>query len=68
MDELPARVRAVCDLDVADVREFSGRHEYDGVVQDLSPDGVRAVDVQILEPITTDLLGSTADVTGGYVQ
>jgi hypothetical protein len=41
MDELPARVRAVCDLDVADVREFSGRHEYDGRVQDLSPSGVR---------------------------
>jgi Bacterial protein of unknown function (DUF885) len=41
MDELPARVRAVCDLDVAEVREFAGRHEYDGQVQDLSPAGVR---------------------------
>ncbi|MGP7996389.1 MAG: DUF885 family protein [Streptosporangiaceae bacterium] len=41
MDELPTRVRAVCDLDVAEVREFSGRHEYDGRIQDLSPGGVR---------------------------
>ena len=37
----PARVRAVCDLDVAEVREFAGRHEYDGRIQDLSPAGVR---------------------------
>jgi hypothetical protein len=41
MDDLPSRVRAVCDLDVAGVREYSGRHEYDGKIQDLSPDGVR---------------------------
>ncbi len=41
MDELPARVRAVCDLDVAEAREYSGRHEYDGKIQDLSPGGVR---------------------------
>ena len=42
MDELTPRLRAVCDLDVAEVREFSGRHEYDGRIQDLSPDGVRS--------------------------
>ena len=42
MDELPARVRAVCDLEVAEVREYSGRHEYDGRIGDLSPDGVPA--------------------------
>jgi Bacterial protein of unknown function (DUF885) len=42
MDDLPRRVRAVCDLDVSAVREYSGRHEYDGKIQDLSPDGVRA--------------------------
>jgi Bacterial protein of unknown function (DUF885) len=41
-DDLSPRLRAVCDLSVADVREFSGRHEYDGAIQDLSPDGVRA--------------------------
>jgi Bacterial protein of unknown function (DUF885) len=40
--ELSARLRAVCDLDVAEVREYSGRHEYDGKPQDLSPAGVRA--------------------------
>jgi len=34
------RLRALCDLSVPDVREGSGRHEYDGVVQDLSPSGV----------------------------
>jgi hypothetical protein len=41
-DDLSPRLRAVCDLNVADVREFCGRHEYDGLIQDLSPDGVRA--------------------------
>ena len=40
--DLSPRVRAVCDLDVAEVREYSGRHEYDGTPQDLSPAGVRA--------------------------
>jgi hypothetical protein len=40
--ELSPRLRAVCDLDVAEMREYSGRHEYDGKPQDLSPDGVRA--------------------------
>ncbi len=40
--ELSPRVRALSDLDVAEAREGGGRHEYDGVIQDLSPDGVRA--------------------------
>ncbi|MGH3282301.1 MAG: DUF885 family protein, partial [Trebonia sp.] len=40
MDELEPRVRAVCDLNVAEAREYGGRHEYDGVPQDLSPGGV----------------------------
>ena len=35
-------MRAICDLNVAEAREYSGRHEYDGVPQDLSPDGVAA--------------------------
>jgi hypothetical protein len=35
------RLRAVCDLMVPTVREMAGLHEYDGRVQDLSPDGVR---------------------------
>ena len=39
--ELSPRVRALCDLNVAEAREASGRHEYDGIMQDLSPAGVR---------------------------
>jgi hypothetical protein len=42
MNELGPRVRAVCDLNVAEAREYAGRHEYDGVPQDLSQDGVTA--------------------------
>ncbi len=40
--DLDRRLRALCDLRVAEVREYAGRHEYDGVVQDLSPAGVHA--------------------------
>ena len=36
------RLRAVCDLFLGELREGSGLHEYDGVIQDLSPNGVRA--------------------------
>ena len=34
-------MRALCDLNVSEVRESAGRHEYDGIIQDLSPEGVR---------------------------
>jgi hypothetical protein len=40
--DLSRRLRAVCDLDVSEAREYAGRHEYDGKPQDLSPAGVRA--------------------------
>jgi uncharacterized protein DUF885 len=40
MDDLSPRLRAVCDLELAEVREYCGRHEYDGRIQDLSPGGV----------------------------
>ncbi len=40
-EEVSQRLRAVCDLNVPSTRRDAGRHEYDGVVQDLSPDGVR---------------------------
>jgi hypothetical protein len=40
--DLSPRLRAICDLSVAEMREYSGRHEYDGKPQDLSPAGVRA--------------------------
>jgi hypothetical protein len=36
------RLRAICDLSMSTVREYAGRHEYDGRVEDLSPEGVRA--------------------------
>src|SRR5690349_15274258 len=36
------RIRAVCDLQTWEAREFAGLHDYDGVPQDLSPSGVAA--------------------------
>ena len=36
------RLRALCDLTVPESREYAGRHEYDGRLQDLSPSGVAA--------------------------
>lgn len=41
-EPLDGRLRAVCDLAVASVREEAGRHEYDGVVQELDAAGVAA--------------------------
>ncbi|HSZ43648.1 MAG TPA: DUF885 family protein [Trebonia sp.] len=42
MADLNARVRAICDMNVGEAREYSGRHEYDGVPQDLSPAAISA--------------------------
>jgi len=39
---MDARLRAVCDLSVPTSREHAGLHTYDGRLQDLSVDGVRA--------------------------
>ncbi|MFG1923559.1 DUF885 family protein [Cryptosporangium sp. NPDC048952] len=39
---MDARLRALADLDVAGTREGSGRHEYDGIAQDLSPGAIAA--------------------------
>src|SRR5215211_6585231 len=36
------RLRALCGLSVPNAREYAGRHEYDGEIQDLSPGGVAA--------------------------
>lgn len=36
------RLRAICDLQVPEAREGAGLHDYDGRIQDLSPDGIRA--------------------------
>ncbi|MFI0938606.1 DUF885 family protein [Streptomyces sp. NPDC021020] len=42
MADLFPRLRHVCDMDAAYMREYSGLHdEYDGTVVDLSPAGVR---------------------------
>ena len=46
------RIKAVWDTDIAEIREFAGVHEYDGMVMDLSPSGVRAA---------LDQVGSKAD-------
>jgi len=40
--DVEPRLRALADLSVPEVREYAGRHEYDGVLQDLSPAGVTA--------------------------
>ncbi len=37
-----SRVRAAVELDLASAREYVGLHEYDGVLQDLSPTAVAA--------------------------
>jgi uncharacterized protein DUF885 len=42
MDDLPQRLRAVCDLQLPWVREAAGRHEYDGRIPDYSVPGVSA--------------------------
>ncbi len=39
---MDSRLRAVLDLNIPEAREGTGRHEYDGQVQDLSPAGVAA--------------------------
>ena len=41
MADVDPRLRAVFNMSVPEVREYCGRHEYDGKLQDLSPDGVR---------------------------
>ena len=40
MADINPRLRTVFDMSVSEVREYCGRHEYDGKIQDLSPDGV----------------------------
>lgn len=36
------RLRALCDIAIPTAREQAGLHDYDGIVQDLSPGGMRA--------------------------
>ena len=52
------RLRALCDLSMSAVREYIGRHEYDGRVEDLSPEGVRAALARLGGPPGTPPEGS----------
>jgi len=52
------RLRAICDLSMSSVREYVGRHEYDGRVEDLSPEGVRAALARVGRPAGTGPEGS----------
>jgi Bacterial protein of unknown function (DUF885) len=48
------RLRAICDLSMSAVREYVGRHEYDGRIEDLSPEGVRAALARVGGPPGTE--------------
>jgi uncharacterized protein DUF885 len=48
------RLQAICDLFAGSVREYVGRHEYDGTVEDLSPEGVRAGLARLGGPAESD--------------
>jgi hypothetical protein len=60
------RVRAVCEMFLPESREFVGLHEYDGIVQDLSPAGVSAGLARlgtagahaVMDPVTKDHLAA----------
>src|SRR5215472_6563944 len=60
MSDINPRLRAVFDMSVSEVREYSGRHEYDGKIQDLSPDGVGA-GLRRLAAAEADGAGQIAD-------
>jgi hypothetical protein len=60
MADINSRLRAVFDMSVPEVREYSGRHEYDGKIQDLSPDGVGA-GLRQLEAAEADGAARVAD-------
>jgi Bacterial protein of unknown function (DUF885) len=66
MPDLSPRLRAICDLSVPEVREYAGRHEYDGKVQDLSPDGVRTglARLTAAAAVATDLGATTTTQAG----
>src|SRR5919107_2801134 len=48
------RLRALCDLSMGSAREYVGRHEYDGRVEDLSPDGVQSALARLGGPVLHD--------------
>ncbi|HEY2301490.1 MAG TPA: DUF885 family protein [Acidimicrobiales bacterium] len=51
---MDGRLRAVSELFVPEARESVGLHEYDGVVQDLSPSGVRGALARLGGPPVSD--------------
>ncbi len=61
MADTNPRLRAVWDMSVPDVREYCGRHEYDGRIQDLSPDGVLAGLGRLAEAASGDRLADEHD-------
>src|SRR5919107_3528316 len=48
------RLRALCDLSMGSAREYVGLHQYDGRIEDLSPDGVRAALARVGDGPPTD--------------
>jgi hypothetical protein len=60
LDELPARVRAVTEARLAFSREYSGLHDFDGQIQDLSPEGVRKSLAALGGPPLSDPLDDAA--------
>ncbi len=51
---MEGRLRSLCDIFLSQVREEAGLHEYDGHIQDLSPDGVRAAVSRLGGPALDD--------------
>jgi hypothetical protein len=69
------RVRAAIELDIASAREYVGLHEYDGVVQDLSPAGVTAALARVgtgplpADPFDAAVIGVFEDgLRAGFVE
>lgn len=57
------RLKAVWDLDIPQIREYAGMHDYDGVVMDLSPSGVRKALVQLGQKGSEEALSDLHDET-----
>jgi hypothetical protein len=53
-DPTDSRLRALLELSIPDAREGTGRHEYDGRIQDLSPTGVKTGLTQLGGPEVGD--------------
>jgi hypothetical protein len=58
------RLRNLCDLSVAELREGAGLHDYDGLIQDLSPAGVKSALARVSGGISQGRHRSDAPVEG----